>query len=926
MALPTPHRARFLSPLLAALVALASGAALPAQSRDPAIRPVIASPMNVTDLRCEQATDPLGVDVPRPRLSWRLLSDERGQRQTAYQIFAASTREGLESGQADLWKSGRIESDQTNFIAYGGAPLASGQQVFWRLIAFDRDGRPTGWSPTATWTMGLLNPGDWKAQWITSPATTETLLLRRDFRVKRGLRRAVAFVSGLGHYELNLNGRKAGTDVLAPGWTDYDQTTLYDTRDVTALLHEGQNAAALTLGNGMYHVVRRNRFAKFTGSYGPLRAIMHLRLEYADDTVEFVATDEQWRTQAGPITFSSIYGGEDFDARLVPTGWDRAGFDDRAWSAAVAVNRPAHTLKGHTRAAEPVVPIETRPPASVRELQPGVLLYDFGQNTSFMPRLRVSGPAGSSVRLTGGEVLNDDGTIDRSTMGGAHRGSAWWQYTKATAAEETWFPQFYYVGSRYLYAELTPATEGGTRPKIEGLEMVIVHSAAEPSGEFKSSDETLNRIRDLVRWAQRSNMVSVLTDCPHREKLGWLEQTHLNGAALRYEWDLDRLYAKVVQDMREAQEDTGLVPNIAPEYTKFRGTFRTAAEWGAAFIMVPWQQYVFTGDRDLLREHYPAMRKYFAWLETRTKDGLLEEGLGDWYDHVLGKPGRANLTPPPVTATAFYYQDAMTLSKIAAVLGHEAEAKDYSARAQAIRARYIREFAKLNAPEIYGSGSDTSLALPLALDLVDAPARAQVFSSLVRNIESRGYASSGAAGHQALLRTLADGGRSDLVHRLATQDDKPGYAFQLKQGNTTLAESWPAARGASQNHFFLGQIVEWMYADVAGIRPDPEMPGFKRVIIAPQPIAALSWAEASYHSVHGKIVSRWERKDGKFTLTVTVPANTTAMVAIPTSRPEGVMESGVPALRAPGVKSLGTEANRALFAVESGTYVFSVKP
>ncbi|HEX2860811.1 MAG TPA: family 78 glycoside hydrolase catalytic domain [Lacunisphaera sp.] len=850
----------------------------------------------VAALKCESAVDPLGVDVAQPRLSWQVKSDENGQRQTAWQVLVASSREVLAADRGDLWDSGRVDGDQTTFVGYGGVPLRESQQVFWKVRSWDRAGKAGAWSEPASWTMGLLAPEQWKAQWITAAGTErlENTLLRREFVVRPGLRRAVAHVTGLGQYELFLNGTKAGTDVLSPGWTDYKDTVLYDTRDVTALLREGANAAGLSLGNGMLHVVRPpGRFAKFLGSFGPQRAILHLRLEYADGSVETVVTDETWKTHAGPITFSSIYGGEDFDARRVQAGWNRPAFSDGKWTPAVVFPGAPGVLRGQSRAAESVAPIETRAVAGVRELSPGVVLYDFGQNASFMPRIRVSGPAGSVVKLTAGEVVNADGTINRGTMGGAHRGSAWWQYTKATDGEETWFPQFYYLGSRYLYVELMPATvpDGGSRsaasadpaglPKVESVEMVVVHSTAAPVGHFAASDPTLNRIRDLVRWAQRSNLVSVLTDCPHREKLGWLEQNHLNGPALRYEWDLARLAAKNVHDMAEAQTEDGLIPNIAPEYTVFKGTFRAAAEWGASFILVPWQQYLFTGDAALLRGHYDAMKRYFAYLEGRAAGGLLEEGLGDWYDQVLGKPGRAYLTPPPVTATAHYYQNAEVLAKAAALLGHADDARDFASKAAAIRTIFNREFFKPGTPELYGSGSQTSLILPLAMGLAEPADRDAVLAALLQDIAARGHSSAGAIGTRYLFRALTDAGHSDLLYRLVTNPDMPGYAYQLKQGATSLAESWTAQQGASQNHFFLGQVVEWFYHDLAGIQPDEAVPGFKHVVIRPHPVEALTWVEASHESIHGPIRVRWDRRDGKFLLKVTIPANTTATVVMP---------------------------------------------
>jgi alpha-L-rhamnosidase len=846
--------------------------------------------MDVITLKCEYAVDPLGVDTAHPRLSWQVASSENGQRQTAWQVLVASSREGLADNRSDLWDSGKVNGDQTTHVPYAGRILVSSQQVFWKVRSWDRTGRLTEWSEPATWTMGILTPDGWQANWLTSAEHAENLLLRREFTAKPGLRRALAHVTGLGQYELFLNGAKAGGDVLSPGWTDYKDTVLYDTRDVTALLHEGRNAIGLSLGNGMFHVVRPpGRFAKFLGSFGQQRAILHLRLEYTDGSVETVATDEKWRTHSGPITFSSIYGGEDYDARLFQAGWNRIGFDDATWSPAVLFAGTSGVLRGQSRSAEPVAPIETRRVKAMRELTPGVVLYDFGQNASFMPLVRVSGPVGSVVKLTAGEVVNNDGTINRSTMGGAHRGSAWWQYTKATDGEEVWFPQFYYLGSRYLYAELSAAPDGGGRPKIDSVEMVIVHSTAQPVGSFASSEPMLNRIRDLVRWAQRSNMVSILTDCPHREKLGWLEQNHLNGPALRYEWDLARLAAKNVHDMAEAQIDNGLVPNIAPEYTVFKGTYRAAAEWGASFIMVPWQQYLFTGDDSLLRENYGAMQRYFTYLEGQAAGGLLNEGLGDWYDQVLGKPGRANLTPAPITATAHYYQDALVLSRIAALLGRADDARSYSTKAETIRTIYNREFFKPGTAELYGTGSQTSLALALVLGLVEPAQRETVLSSLLKDLAVRGHSSTGAIGTRYLFRALTDAGHADLIYRLITNPDMPGYALQLKQGNTSLAESWTAQHGASQNHFFLGQVIEWFYGDLVGIAPDPAAPGFKNIIVRPQPVGDLTWAEGSYKSIHGPVAVRWDRLEGKFTLKVTIPANTTATVYVPSRAKSAVM-------------------------------------
>ena len=792
--------------------------------------------LRVTNLRCEFSTDPLGIDIAQPRLFWCVESSDRGQRQTAWRILVASSRESLAEDRGDLWDSGRIASDQTTFVRYAGRPLASSQRVFWKVCAWDRDGHVTPWSEPAKWTMGLLAPGDWKGVWIAARGATESLLLRHEFAVRPGLRRAIVHVCGLGQYELVFNGQKASGDLLAPGWTDYSKTTLYDTYEVTTLLREGTNAVGMILGNGMYNVVRRNRYAKFTGSFGPLRAILHLRLEYADGSVEFAGTDKAWRTNPGSITYNSIYGGEDCDARLDPVGWDRPGFDDRTWPHAVTVIGVGDTLRGHSLGAEPLRAIETRQSVAVRNFTDGTAVYDLGQNASYMPRLRVRGPAGSTVRLTPAEIVDADGRIDRSTMGGANRGSSWWQYTKATDSEETWFPRFYYCGCRYLEAREKPAEVGGELPQIVSLEGVIVHSSAAPVGEFACSNELLNRIRNLVRWAQRSNMVSIFTDCPHREKLGWLEQEHLNGPSLRYEFDLARLFTKGMNDMAEAQTEDGLVPNIAPEYTKFKGAFRAAPEWGSAFIIVPWQQYQFTGDLDLLRQHYGAMKRYFAYLERGATNEIVREGLGDWYDLGPKKPGAAQLTPPPVTATAFYYRDAWILSQAADLLGHADDAKDFAARAARIRASYNRHFFSRDKKS-YATGSQCADALPLVFGIVEPRNRDAVLASLVRDVESRGYAvTAGDIGFRFLVQALTLGGDSDVIYRLINQDEKPGYGYQLKAGATSLTESWDANKSSSHNHFMLGQITEWFYKDLAGIACDPTGAGFKKIVINPHPV------------------------------------------------------------------------------------------
>jgi hypothetical protein len=821
-----------------------------------------------------------------------------------------------------------VISDETIQIAYAGAALKSSQPVFWKVRAWDANGKVSAWSKPASWTMGVLEKSDWHAQWIGAADTNiPSLLLRREFSVKPGLKRALIHVCGLGQYELTLNGKKAGDDFLSPGWTEYDKTCLYDTRNITADLKRGKNAAGIELGNGMYNVPGGGRFTKFKRSFGPQKAIAQIRLEYADGPVEFIGTDESWRVAPGPITFSSIYGGEDCDARLVQPGWNNPDFDDSRWQPAQIVSGPGGTLRGLSCAAPPIRFFEIHQPADKRALTNGDLVFDLGQNAAHVPKISVTGPAGSKVRLIPSELIDADGAANQSSMGAGHRGTVWCEYTKASDGVETWSPRFFYAGCRYVQVHFTPAVTNGALPEIKSLAAAVIHSASDPAGEFQCSNDLFNRIFTIIRWAQMNNMVSILTDCPHRERLGWLEQDHLNGPALRYDFDLPQLFTKTVNDIADSQLTNGLVPTTAPEYAIFRdkgdtnhlrNNFGDSPEWSASFILIPWQQYEFDGDLDLFRRHYDAMKDYVAYLGSRADNGIVNFGLGDWYDIGPKKPGVAQLTPIALTATAFYFEDVKIMSRAAELLGKTGDAKYYSGLAETIRAAFNERFYDVTN-HFYATDSQCANAIPLVFGLCEISNRAAVLDAIVADVRSRDNAlTAGDVGYRYLLRALADGGRSDVIFDINNQTNKPGYGMQVAKGKTSLTEAWDG--GASQDHFMLGQIQEWFYHDLAGIQNGGN--GFKQIIIAPQPVGDVTWAKAGYDSIRGKIVSDWKRDGGKFVLRVTIPPNTTATVFMPAKSAEAVTEGGQPAGQSHGVSFLRMENNRAVFAVASGDYEF----
>jgi hypothetical protein len=889
--------------------------------------------ITVANLSCEQGKNPLGVDVPQPALSWMVQSEQRGDAQTAFQILAASSEKLLGKNSGDLWDSGKTLSNATIQTPFAGKPLKSSQQVFWKVRVWDANGKISAWSKTATWTTGLFSTNDWHAKWIGAADTNiPSLLLRREFSIKPGLKRALVNICGLGQYELTLNGKKVGDDFLSPGWTKYDQTCLYDTRDITDLLRNGKNAVSIELASGMYNVPA-TRF-KPPGyepySFGPLKAIAQIRLEYADGSVETAGTDENWRVAPGPIISSSIYNGENFDARLVQRGWNKINFNDSTWAPAIVAGGPGGELRGLSCAAPPIHFFEIHKPVSSRTLPNGDIVFDLGHNSAHVPQISVTGPAGSRVRIIPSELTNNDGSVNQVSMG-ASRPAIWCEFTKATDGAETWSPKFFYVGCRYLQIKLLPAGDKTSLPAVKSVGGIVVHSSSEPAGQFECSNDLFNRIFTLIRWAQQNNMMSVMTDCPQREKRGWLEEDHLNGPALRYDFDLAQLFTKTLNDIADSQLTNGLVPTTAPEYNIFRdlgdtnhlrGIFGDSPEWSSSFILVPWQQYEFDGDLNLFKTHYDAIKNYLAYLGGRADHDIVNYGLGDWYDIGPKPPGVSQLTPVALTATAFYFQDAEIMSRAAALLGKTGDADEFSRRAEKIRRAFNNKFYN-PTNHFYATDSQCANSIALVLGLCEPTNRAAAVKALVADVRARGL-TAGDVGYRYLLRALADGGRSDVIFDMNNQTEKPGYGYQLKKGATSLTEAWNAGRDSSQDHFMLGQIQEWFYHDLAGIQNAPASAGFKKIVINPQPVGDVKWAKASFNSIRGKIASDWKRDGGKFTLKISIPANTTATVFVPAKSADDVTESGGAAVNSPGIQFLRLEKDRVVFEIPSGQYKFAV--
>ncbi len=875
-------------------------------------------------LQCDAATQPLAVEEVAPQLEWRLAaarSDMRGVGQSAYRVLVASSQKALDAGQGDMWDSGRVTSDDNFGIVYRGRPLAAEKTYLWKVMVWDERGDAAPWSAVARWTMA---PTAWTAKWIAQAGTTnetaEMPLFRRQFAVKPKLTRAMLYVSALGQGEVHLNGSKVGDAELAPSWTDYRKTVRYETYDVTSMLWNGNNAIGVMVGNGMFNIVKTpGRYTKLVNSFGKPMVLVQMRLTYADGKTETIVSDGSWKSAAGPITFSSTYGGEDYDATKEQAGWDSPGFRGKGWKPVSVVNGPGGKLESEV--APPIEVMKTYAPVKTTEVKPGVVVYDLGQNFAGWPEIKVRGPKGAVVKMVPGELLNKDGTVSQRSSGGPQ----WFSYTLKGDGIEEWHPRFSYYGFRYVQVEWASG-----KGEVVSLTGDAVHTSSPTVGEFASSNEMLNGIHHLIVMAMQNNSVSLFTDCPHREKLGWLEETHLVAPGLIFNSNLQGLFAATEKNMADAQKADGMVPTIAPEYTVFAkhgyGPFDDSPEWGSASVLAEWSAYRAYGDIGELRRSYPLMQRYVTFLESKAKDGIVDYGLGDWYDIGPGGPGFGKQTTLGVTATMMLYQDAVTMEKIATLLDKPEDAAGYAALASRTGAAFNARFWNAATGQ-YDKGSQTANSMPLSLGLVPEARQAQVLGHIVADIHAHNdHVTTGEIGYPYMLRALMAAGRSDVVMAMMMRKDPPSYGSQLEAGATSLTEAWDANPDSSQDHFMLGGAEEWFYRGLGGIDFDLSRPvKAERITIRPAVVEGVGWVRCSYESKLGRIESNWKKEDGALTMDVTVPAGETGTVWVPASDGAAVMEGASPAGKATGVTFVRQDKDAAEYRVVSGSYHFTAK-
>ena len=887
----------------------------------------------VSNLRCEYRSNLLGIDVAQPRLSWQLQSDGRGARQTAYQILVASSPEQLADNQGDLWDSGKVETDQSIQVAYAGSKLGSGQRAWWTVRVWDQDGQASDYAEPAWWEMGLLDRADWTGQWIGGPlaggkhTSSPAPFLRAQFTLDKPVAQARLYITALGLYEPHLNGQIVGEDVLMPGWTDYNKRVRYQVYDVAAQLRQGENALGAILGDGWYcgNVAWYGR-----ENYGDRpKLLAQLAITFEDGSTQTVATDEQWKVAYGPILESDMLMGESYDARRELTGWDAAGFDDADWWTAT-------TFPGSDAALEatngpPIRRQEQLRPQDIRKMpahRGPIWIVDMGQNMVGWVRLRVSGPAGTTVQLRYAEVLNPDGTIYTTNLRAARNTD---YYTLKGAGEEVWEPHFLFHGFRYV--ELIGVPGEVTEDTLTGI---VVHSDMPRTGTFACSDPLINQLQHNIEWGQKGNFVDVPTDCPQRdERLGWTGDAQVFIRTAAWNRDVAGFFTKWLKDLEDAQAENGAYPKVAPAISPRDADGGPA--WSDAGTICPWTIYTCYGDTRIIEQQYDSMKRFVDFMNATSRDGLRNypgyegwQGFGDWLA-LDGSTDRFGITPKDLIGTAFFSYSARLLARMASVIGREEDAARYNGLADMSRDAFQKHYVTHDG--LIAGGTQTCYVLALHFDLLPEQARATALEALVSDIERRGmHLSTGFVGTPYISRVLSDNGRADVAYALLHQTTWPSWLYSVTQGATTIWERWdgwthdkgfqdPSMN--SFNHYAYGAIGEWMYAVVAGIDADPQQPGYRHIIMRPQPGGGLTNVAADIQSVYGRIGSAWQVRDGTFTWQITVPANTSATVYVPAADGADVREGDGTAEQASGVRFLRREGNAAVYEVGAGTYQFT---
>jgi alpha-L-rhamnosidase len=837
-------------------------------------------------LNCEYQTNPIGLDILHPRLSWMINDQSRGAVQAAYQILVASDMDLLAKDQGDLWESGKVISDQSHLIAYGGDPLESRKKYFWKVRTWNRDDQVSEYSLPANWEMGLLHPEDWEAEWIGSNETgrpPRSVMLRKEFEIAGDIRNARLYITGLGNYIAFINGQKVGNDVLTPGWTDYPTKVQYQTYEVNTLLKEGKNAIGVVLGN-MWWSSGLGWQGGVSYSEGPLRLLAQLEIDTSVGNQQ-VLSDDSWMVTHSPYVENTIYHGVTYDARLEQPGWDIGDFDDSSWEQAQYIQDEGRRIVAQQ--GPPIRITESRQPVDIRQVKPGIYVFDFGANMVGYEKLRVQGSEGNRIQMRFAELLHDDGTVAQENLRSAKATD--YYICKGEGVEE-FEPHFTYHGFRYVQVEGLE-----NEPDQSTLTGLVFYSAADPTGEFSCSSDILNAFYKNILRGQKGNMESVPTDCPQRdERLGWMGDAQMFAPTSCYNMNMANFYKKWMRDIIDCQDPEGFVHDVNPAIV-VKGPSKPA--WGDAVVIIPWVVHEFYGDQRIIEDNYEGMKAWVEYMRSKSVDDLYiwanEDntwfGYGDWIA-VEQSPGQ------PISV-AYYYHSTQLLGKMAAMIGRESDAQNYKDLAARIKIAFNNKYFNEETNN-YEGGTQTANLLPLAFGLVPEGHEDEVAKNIADNVLAKGkHPTTGFLGTGYILPMLSNYGYHQLAFETAIQTTYPSWGYMVENGATSVWELWnsdsePPEGMNSRNHFALGSVGEWYYGYLAGIRPDLEKPGFKRSIIKPLPAEGLDWAKASLETSYGLLSNSWNTSGDQFRMDVIVPPNTTAELHFPVSAEKKITESG----------------------------------
>ena len=857
-----------------------------------------AQKLSFTSLRTEYQNNPVGIDIAKPRLSWKFSSTGTDVMQEAYELRVATNALSLLQGKGLVWESGKIKSGQSVHVVYNGPALLSAQRYYWQVKIWDNKGNASAWSKPAYWEMGLLKQSDWSAKWIKSNLTADTTdgpspMFRRAFTVSKTVKSARLYITAHGIFEAYLNGHRVGNDYFAPGWTSYKKRLQYQTYDVTSLLYKGNNAAGVMIGDGWY----RGHLDKWKNLWGKdLGLLFQLEVNYTDGTKETINSDDQWKSSTGPILLSSFYNGETYDSRLEKKGWMESAYNDSSWQSVAVIDEDKANL------IAPEVPgikkQEVFHPKKLITTPKGETVIDFGQNLVGWVVLNIKGKAGDEIRIYHAEVLDKDGNFYTTNL---RHAKSEIKYILAGNSPEKHEPHFTYQGFRYIKIE-------GNSGKLDtaGIYAVAMYSDMDPTGTLVTSNPMLNQLQHNIQWGQKGNFLDVPTDCPQRdERLGWTGDAQAFSRTAEYNMNVAGFFTKWLKDLSADQHEDGAVTWVVPDMMS--RTASGVAGWGDAATIIPWSIYQAYGDQRILEQQYGSMKAWVDFMNGKSTNDLWNTGthFGDWCFYSPSPTddgGKAAVTDKYLICQTFYAHSTQLLINAATVLGKTEDVKTYTALLERIKNAFVKEYMTANGRLV--SGTQTAASLALSFDMLPVEMRDQLAKRLVQNIKDYGnHLTTGFLGTPYLCHVLSRFGYDDMAYTLLLQDTYPSWLYPVTKGATTIWERWDGikANGDMQdpsmnsfNHYSYGAIGDWMYRVMAGLNSDETVTGYKKIRIAPHPGGNLTSVNAGLETLYGPVRSKWQINNGVFQLEVTVPPNTTAEVILPKSAMAEITQNNKP--------------------------------